>query len=57
MDLQRLSNSTSRSMNACKALVRVAPNGVITFVNKLCAGSTSVNTLFKSVDFKSLRLW
>ena len=42
MDLQRLSNSTSRSMNSCKALVGVAPNGVIPFVNKLCAGSTSV---------------
>ena len=42
MDLQRLTNSTYRSMNSLKALVGVAPNGVITFVSKVCAGSTSV---------------
>ena len=48
MDLQRLSNSTSRSMNSCKALVGVALNDVITFVNKLCACSTSV----KHIVFK-----
>ena len=42
MDLQRLTNSTNKSMNSLKALVGVAPNGVITFVSELCAGSTSV---------------
>ena len=42
IDLQRLTNSTNRSMNSLKALVGVAPNGVITFVSKVCAGSTSV---------------
>ena len=29
-------------MNSCKALIGVAPNDVITFVNKLCAGFKSV---------------
>ena len=33
MDLQRLTNSTNRSMNSFKALVGVAPNGVTTFVS------------------------
>ena len=42
MDLLCLTNSTNKSMNSLKALVGVAPNGVITFVSKLCAGSTSV---------------
>ena len=41
MDLQRLSYSGYRSMNSFKALVGVAPNGVITYVSKLYAGSTS----------------
>ena len=41
MDLQRLTNSTNRSMNSFKALVGEAPNGVITSVSKLCARSTS----------------
>lgn len=41
MDLQRLTYSTYRSMNSFKALVGVAPNGVITFISKLYAGSTS----------------
>ena len=41
MDLQRLTYSTYRSMNSFKALVGVAPNGVITFTSKLYAGFTS----------------
>ena len=41
MDLQRLTYSSYRSMNSFKALVGVAPNGVITYVSKLYAGSTS----------------
>ena len=41
MDLQRLTYSTYRSMNSFKALVGVAPNGVITFISKLYVGSTS----------------
>ena len=48
MDLQRLTNCINRSMNSFKAFVEVAPNDVITFVRKLCAGSTSVKHIVQT---------